>query len=175
MFRRRLVDSLGGYRDGDFPEDYEMWLRWMDAGIRFAKLDRLILEWRDHRQRLSRNHPRYDRMAFHRIKAYYLSRWLQYYNPFHPDAVVWGSSRANRKRARLLSPYGIRIRAYVDVNPNKIGQEIHGIPVWSPDQLPAAGSCFIIPFVSNKKAKVEIGEALRKKGYREGIDYLFGA
>ena len=29
MFRRVLLDRHGGYRDGAFPEDYELWLRWL--------------------------------------------------------------------------------------------------------------------------------------------------
>ncbi len=36
MFRRELLERHGGYRDGDFPEDYELWLRWLDAGVRMA-------------------------------------------------------------------------------------------------------------------------------------------
>ncbi len=175
MFRRWIVETLGGYRDGDFPEDYELWLRWMNAGIRFHKLDQVILQWHDHPARLSRNHPRYHRMAFHRIKAYYLSRWLELYNPFHPEVVIWGSARSNRKRAKLLERHGIRITAFVDVNPNKFGQKIHGIPVWSPDELPEAGSCFVIPFVATRGANSDIADVLEAKHYREGIDYLFGA
>jgi len=38
MFRRSAVERWGGYREGDFPEDFEMWLRWMDAGGVFAKV-----------------------------------------------------------------------------------------------------------------------------------------
>lgn len=175
MFRRWVVSSLGGYRDGAFPEDYELWLRWMHAGIRVGKLDEHLLKWRDHPKRLSRRHPRYRRMAFHRIKAYYLSRWLQLYNPNHPEVIIWGSGRINRKRARLLEEHGVQIQAYVDVNPDKIGQEIHGRPVWSPDQLPPSGKHFLIPYVSTRGANREIEEFLRSRGYREGIDYLFGA
>ncbi|MCK5803596.1 MAG: glycosyltransferase family 2 protein, partial [Lentisphaeria bacterium] len=37
-FRRELPECFGSYRDGDFPEDYELWLRWLDAGVRMAKL-----------------------------------------------------------------------------------------------------------------------------------------
>jgi len=38
MFRTSLVRRFGGYRQGDFPEDYELWLRWLEAGVVMAKL-----------------------------------------------------------------------------------------------------------------------------------------
>ncbi len=31
MIRRELIDTHGSYRDGSFPEDYELWLRWLQA------------------------------------------------------------------------------------------------------------------------------------------------
>ncbi len=44
MFRRELPERFGPYRDGPFPEDYELWLRWMEMGVRMAKLDETLLE-----------------------------------------------------------------------------------------------------------------------------------
>jgi glycosyltransferase involved in cell wall biosynthesis len=45
MFRRECVEKFGGYRAGDFPEDYELWLRWMAAGVRMAKVPRVLMRW----------------------------------------------------------------------------------------------------------------------------------
>jgi glycosyltransferase involved in cell wall biosynthesis len=59
MFRRELVARHGGYRDGDFPEDYELCLRWLDAGVRMAKVPRTLLTWHDAPTRLSRTNARY--------------------------------------------------------------------------------------------------------------------
>jgi glycosyltransferase involved in cell wall biosynthesis len=64
MFRRELVARHGGYRDGDFPEDYELWLRWLDAGVRMAKVPRVLLTWHDPPWRLSRTDARYDPEKF---------------------------------------------------------------------------------------------------------------
>jgi glycosyltransferase involved in cell wall biosynthesis len=48
MFRKSLVEpALGPYRSGDFPEDYELWLRWMSNGVEMAKLPDYLLDWYD--------------------------------------------------------------------------------------------------------------------------------
>src|SRR5690606_5954977 len=47
MFRRELIERHGGYLDNDEPEDYELWLRLMDAGVRFAKVQEVLLRWND--------------------------------------------------------------------------------------------------------------------------------
>ena len=77
MFRRGLAARHGGYRDGNFPEDSELWLRWLEAGVRMAKVPRVLLRWHDPPARLSRTDPRYDVEAFYRLKAEYLARWLR--------------------------------------------------------------------------------------------------
>ena len=77
MFRRELVEQFGGYDTGPIPEDHELWLRWMDAGVRFAKLPEELLTWNDHAGRLSRTHANYGVDAFFATKVKYLARWLK--------------------------------------------------------------------------------------------------
>ncbi len=175
MFRRSLVQRYGGYRDGAFPEDYELWLRWMDAGVRMARVDAPVLRWNDPPDRLSRTDPRYSVDAFYTIKARYLARWLARENPFHPEVYLWGAGRITRQRVRRLQAEGVRVRAWVDIDPAKIGQHIEGAPVLSPDQLPAPGSCFVLTYVGNRDARTEIASWLDARGYRLGRDYLHAA
>lgn len=175
MFRRELIAAHGGYRDGEFPEDYELWLRWMDAGVRMARIDAPVLLWNDPPGRLSRGDPRYSVDAFYSVKAHYLARWLARENPLHPHVIVWGAGRITRKRVRLLQREGVEVHAWVDIDPDKIGQRINGTPVLSPDQLPAPGSSFILTYVGNRDARSEISRWLAANGYRHGIDFLHAA
>ena len=175
LFRSAALEQFGSYRDGDFPEDYELWLRWLEQGVKMAKIDQPVLYWNDRRERLSRNHPRYSFDAFYRTKAPYLARWLERHNPHHPNIVVWGSGRTTRKRVEYLQDEGIIVQAYVDIDPNKIGKEIHGIPVWAPEEVPAAGRCFVVSYVARYEANVMIEEALSEKGYRLGEHFIFAA
>ena len=47
MFRKSRVAELGAYRDGEFPEDYELWLRLFHAGESMMKLDEVLIDWRE--------------------------------------------------------------------------------------------------------------------------------
>src|SRR2546425_6870649 len=104
MFRRELLNKHGGYREGDFPEDYELWLRWLDAGVTMAKVPRVLLTWNDAPERLSRTDRRYDVEAFYRCKAFYLARWLKRHVDASRPLLVWGAGRPTRKRAEHLVP-----------------------------------------------------------------------
>ena len=74
--RIQALRGLGGYRDFEGPEDYDLWLRAFDAGLRFAKLPEVLLEWRDSPARLTRTHARYSARAFVRLKVAALGRGL---------------------------------------------------------------------------------------------------
>ncbi len=175
MFRRELVDRFGGYRDGPFPEDYELWLRWLDAGVRMAKVPETLVVWNDPPGRLSRTDSRYSPLAFYATKAEYLARWLARHNPRHPDIVLWGAGHESRKRAEFLVGHGVRITHYVDIDPRKIGQRIHDRPVLGPGQLPPPGTAFVVSYVGNRGAREEIRQRLDAKGYREGRHFILGA
>ncbi len=163
MFRRDLVERYGGYREGDFPEDYELWLRWMDAGVRFAKLPQTLLDWRDRGDRLTRVDPRYDPDAFFRVKAPYIARWLERRNPRHPDVVVWGAGRTARKRFAYLEREGVRATAFVDIDPKKIGQRVAGLPVLGPDDIP--DGAFVLIYVGKRGARQLIEARLGGRAY----------
>ena len=175
MFRAELPGSLGGYRAGPFPEDYELWLRWLDAGVAMEKMDEELLVWRDSPGRLSRTDPRYATDAFYEIKAQYLARWSQARNPFHPHVTVWGAGRITRRRMRPLEAHGLRIDAFVDIDPNKVGRLVEGRPVIAPDELPEPGRCFVLSYVGARGAGARIEAYLNGRGYQVGRDYLLAA
>jgi len=57
-FRKAPVEKIGGYQDHGWPEDYDLWLRLHLAGARFAKIPRVLLEWREHENRLTHTDDR---------------------------------------------------------------------------------------------------------------------
>lgn len=174
-FRRDTVDRHGGYRDSDWPEDYELWLRWLDAGVRMEKRPEELLVWNDPPQRLSREHPRYRIEAFYACKCHYLAKWLTTHVAEERPIVIWGAGRITRKRFEGLGQAGIEIAGYIDINPRKIGTRIKGLPVHAPTDLPTTSRWFVISAVGNRDARDLIRTELTGCGYSEGTDFIMAA
>jgi glycosyltransferase involved in cell wall biosynthesis len=173
MFRRELVTRHGGYRDGEFPEDYELWLRWLEAGAHMVKVPRVLLRWHDPPSRLSRTDPRYGVESFYRLKADYLARWMRQHVASHRQLLVWGAGRVTRQRARMLEAKGIAITAYVDIDPNKHGRSRAGHLVLAPEQIPS--NAFHLGYVGKRGAREFCRSFLERRGRVEGRDFLFAA
>lgn len=165
LFRREICEEHGGYRDGDFPEDFELWLRWMEAGVRFAKVPETLLTWRDPPSRLSRTDPRYAPEAFYRVKCDYLLKCVPRQRPIW----LWGSGRLTRQRFAPLEPFA----GYVDVDPGKTGQNMKGRPVIFPQELPP--EAFVLCGVASRGARKKIETFLEESGRRVLRDYLLCA
>ncbi|HVS54430.1 MAG TPA: glycosyltransferase family 2 protein [Opitutaceae bacterium] len=181
MFRRELVEKFGGHRAGDFPEDYELWLRWLDAGVRMAKVPQVLLRWNDPPRRASRIDSRYDPEKFFRVKAEWIAREIARRRATTPPdrrAIwVWGAGRPTRKRAAHLEKFGVRIAGCVDVDAKKATPAIGGtgVPVVTPREIPPPETIFVLGFVSSRGARELIRGELRERGFAEGRDFLMCA
>lgn len=176
LFRRRLVQDHGGYRSGGFPEDYELWLRWLEAGVRMAKVPRTLLRWHDSPGRLSRTDPRYSLESFFQLKAGFLARWLAH----RPDGaarplLIWGAGRLTRRRVAFLEAKGVQVSGFIDIDPRKQGQRPDGRTVHAPESMPPSERCFVVGYVTNRGARDYQRKILIQKGFVEGTDFLFAA
>ncbi len=168
MWRRETMDQYGMYLSGDFPEDYEMWLRWLDQGVKIAKIPKVVLDWHDSEERLTRTDSIYSDRSFYEVKSKYLAKWLLEHNPFHPFVYIWGASRISRRRSRILAQYGVLIKTYIDT---KRSRQLENEVIYYED-LPQAGECFILTYIRQMDNRERIQEFLEKRGYIEGINYL---
>ncbi|MCC5847521.1 MAG: glycosyltransferase [Verrucomicrobia bacterium] len=165
MWRREVQQTYGVYRDGPFPEDYELWLRWMHAGVAFRKLPETLLTWNDPPDRLSRTDIRYTVQAFYEVKCDYLARIL----PADRPLVLWGAGRVTRRRFDTLRNTRGPFAGYVDISPAKIGRKIDGTPVLSPAEIPH--NALILVGVAARGARDQIESHLRATGRLPGQDY----
>ena len=170
MFRRELIEQCGGYSTEPLPEDHELWLRWMDAGVRFAKLPEELLTWHDHPHRLSRTHENYSVDAFFRTKAKWIARWLARTLNGRP-VIIAGTSGLCQARVALLEAEGVPVSAYTDVR----HREVPGYAFIPHDALPPAGEAFIISFISQRGTGDRIAEFLCSRGLVEGVDFILAA
>jgi len=168
MWRKTVAVKFGMYRHGDFPEDYELWLRWLNKGLKICKIPGVVLKWYDSDTRLTRTNEIYSDKAFYIIKTKYLAGWLKKHNPFYPDVAVWGASRISRRRAKLLKQYGINICCYIDT---KKGRQLDHKVIFYKD-IPSPKEIFVLSYIKQMDNRAQIRSFLNSKGYIEGENYL---
>ena len=167
MIRKDIFRKFGMYEDGDFPEDYEFFLRMQANGIRMEKIDKSVLIWRDTAGRLTRTNDRYSQDALFRIKAKYLVKWLAINNPFYPEVYIWGAGRLSRRRSNYLLQEDVKVIKYIDFK--ETDQILHY------ESIPDAKKAFIVSYVANRGAREEIRLFLNQKGYKEGYNFILAS
>ena len=168
MMPCELYDSVGGYRDCGWPEDYDLVLRiWKQGGL-FAKPEPVLLQWRSQPLQLSMTDDRYHEKAFRALKRYFL--YTTVLHNIENRFYQWGAGEVGK---RWLREWPQPPQAVVDINPRKIGHSIHGVPVIAPEQLPPPGVCVILIAVGAPGARNEIRKYLYPKGYREPDHFRF--
>lgn len=169
FLRAEQVEAVGGYRDAGWPEDYDLVLRLWEAGGGLAKVPEILLRWREGPDRLSRTDPRYAPEAFRRCKVHYLGRTLL---QRRSGVVVWGAGPTGKRFARTLRDAGEELRAFVDLDPRKVGQEIHRVPVVAPPDVERFRDAFCVAAVGQVGARREIRRSLREMGWKEGEEFV---
>lgn len=174
LMRRDAVERVGGYRDAPWAEDYDLWLRMLDAGMRIAKVPDALLDWRDGPARLTRTDGRYSEDSFLRCKAHYIARLAAVRER---GVFVSAAGPVGKTLARHLLAEGVRVLAFVDVHPRRIGATVLGIPVVGVDAIERAGpaSPVQIAAAGRPDARERIRRLMRERGYVEGVDFWCAA
>lgn len=167
--RRAVFESVGGYRDPGWAEDYDLVLRFLAAGHAVANVPAVLLQWRESTGRLSMRDPRYAESQFRACKRHYLRQL--YLAEDGPPLYQWGAGEVGKRWMR--PPGAFSMEAVVDIHPRKIGTRIHGFRIIAPDALPPPGECRILAAVGAPGARASIREWLDPRGYRETVDYRF--
>lgn len=172
MFRRQALLQLGGYADPPWPEDYDLFLRAREAGLRMGKPDATLLRWREHEGRLTRRDARYALERFQAAKAHYLARGpLRGARP----VVLWGAGPTGRLMHDLLAAEGVRVEGFLEVDQRKIGGEKRGRPVWPVSRLENLEQAMVLVAVGSPGARERIGAHMESLRRIEGDSYLFVA
>ena len=161
--------AVGGYRDRGWPEDYDLLLRlWRSGGV-LGTVPRVLLDWREGPDRQSRTHAAYTPDAFRRCKVHHLSASLL---RGKDGVVIWGAGPTGKAFARALAADGARVRAFVDLDPRKLGQEVQRVRVIPPAQVGGYAGAFCVAAVGQPGARAEIRAALAELGWVEGTDFV---
>ena len=171
VMARREVFALQ-YRDGPWPEDYDLWLRAISDGYRFIKSSCVLLDWTERDGRLTRTSDRYSPPAFDRCRRMHLLA-----GPLKDvhQVDLWGAGRTGKPWLRWLNKQSLSVRRVYEIDPKKVGQTIHTAPVVHPDEMPTADGTLMLMAVGAEGAREQIEPHLRGRGYVLGLDAWFVA
>jgi GT2 family glycosyltransferase len=176
VFRKEIIQEAGGYQECGWPEDYDLWLRLAQAGVRFGKVPELLLSWRNHPTRLTRSDSRYSLENFIRCKAHYL---LQGPLAGRDAVFIWGAGMHGRRLSKHLLAGGAPVVAFIDIDPRKIGNTRRGKPILPAEALPAEWGRWRAPVllaaVGSRGARGLIRDRLTGFGLDEGRDWWAAA
>ena len=170
MMRRKMAQLR--YVDRGWPEDYDLVLRALTAGLRIGVVPQRLLAWRDRPDSLCRTNPTYHVTRFTECKAHYLASG---YLASTRSYVLWGYGDTGRMLRRALASHGKSPSHIVDVKASRIGQRIHGAPVIPMDELPALRGRRVVVSVARTAPRTEIRVAMSAIGFVEGVDFVCAA
>lgn len=167
VVRADALRAAGGYIDTGWPEDYDLVLRLWRDGHRMTSVPRRLLAWRDRPDRTSRVDERYSRASFRRCRIHYLLNTLVRGRPL----LIGGAGPTGKAFAREVVRQDGTLAGFVDVDPRKIGQTVHGVPVIPPGRIADFGGAFGAAAVADAAARTKIRTAFRAAGWREMVDF----
>ena len=168
MFRRDAVLAVGGYRDLGWAEDYDLWLRLAGAGVRFARLPEELFFWRDRPERATRTMTEYSFEAFRACKLHHLCKGFL---EGEREVVLAGAGQEGRAWCRALAGAGVRVSAWVDVDPRKVGRTLHGALVLPATAMVPDGRKLLIT-VGTRGARAGVRAWAQQAGFAEGRDFV---
>jgi len=169
MMRREALTLAGGYHATNWAEDHDLWLRMLERGVRFGKVDDVLLDWRDGPERLTRSHAMYGEDQVWRMKAHHLARL----DPVRERGVaICGAGPIGKRLRRLLTDEGVAVRGFFEVHPRRIGGTIGGVPVAGPDVFGTHWrDAVLLSAVGIGGGRDRVRELARSAGYLEGRDF----
>ncbi len=168
LLRRGPLEAAGGWRDGPFPEDYDLWLRLAAGGGGLTNLAATLLDWRESAGRLTRTDARYARPRHMALKCAALAA-----GPLAgvAEVALWGAGETGRAFTDALAAEGVRVAAFVEVDRKKVGRTIRGAPVISYQAVETLRGLPLLVAVGAPGARDLIRAELERRGFQELRDF----
>jgi glycosyltransferase involved in cell wall biosynthesis len=151
------LKKAGGFKNLTYPEDYNLVLRWLYAGICFNGIRETVLHWREHPDRTSRNHQGFQQKAFFELKLRFILE-----KEYHENFQILLLTSATPKTALIqdfLSEKRIRTKEF----------SIHTI-----HELPSDNNNLLLSAVfPNRLQREKLENWVHQKGYRHGFNFFY--
>ena len=168
MVRSSALAMVGGFSDPEWAEDYDLWLRFLDAGMKLMNIPEVLFDWYDSMTRLTRSSDRYSLARFSQAKAHYISKLKL---AIDNGVEIAGAGPIGKRIANDIISEGISVNRFYEVNERRIGKFIHGVEVFGYSSL-RSGASMLISAVARPGAREIIRESAISSGFCEGVDYF---
>jgi hypothetical protein len=166
--RRAPLEVARGWRDGLFPEDYDLWLRLAAAGGALSNVPERVLGWRESAGRLTRTDPRYALARHVALKCAHVARHVL---PGRREVALWGAGETGKAFADALRAEGIAVATFVEVDRKKIGRTVRGAPVIGHGDIGRIRGLPLLVAVGAPGARGLIRAELARAGFEELAEY----
>ncbi|WP_242394077.1 glycosyltransferase family 2 protein [Anaeromyxobacter oryzisoli] len=166
--RHAPLARAGGWRDGLFPEDYDLWLRLVAAGGRLTNVPARVLDWRESAGRATRTDPRYALARHVALKCAHLAAHVL---PGVREVALWGAGVTGKAFSDALRAHGIATACFVEVDRAKIGRTIRSARVVSHEDVARLRGLPLLVAVGAPGARDLIRGALARAGFEELRDF----
>ena len=168
MIRANDLEKVGGFSDPPWAEDYDLWLKFLNRKMRITNIKKVLLDWHDSPNRLTRSSSRYSLNNFSKAKAHYLAKIPR----ISRDGIeIAGAGPIGKRLARDLRKEGIKVDRFYEVDEKKIDQAINGVPVHHYADL-KLGSKNLIGAVCRPGARERIRSLAFAAGFEEGLNFF---
>jgi glycosyltransferase involved in cell wall biosynthesis len=172
-YRREWVEKVGGYQDHGWAEDYDLWVRLYLAGAKFGKVNDVLLEWRDHPQRLTHTDGRYSSNSDLRLKAHYLVQGPPF---IRKKIYIWGVGMIARQLGEQLMKLGCTAATYIETHQTLEGSLDLLFPVISAEnfleELKQPQQCIVLLDEKNKDIEIMLSHKFRSLQLLPGVDWF---
>lgn len=161
--------AAGAFDPEVYPEDYDLTFRFYKAGLKVIGINHILHYWRDRSNRISRTWEEYKDNRYFSLKV---KNFYEVDRDSHRDLVIWGAGKNGKDLIKEFLSRETSIH-WVCENERKIGKEIYGLILKSPDHIQSLQRPQIIVAVSSENDRNEVLSVLTKWNKLPVKDYWF--
>lgn len=149
--------KCGGFEGLQYPEDYHLVLRWLYQGIQFEGIPSLVLHWREHPMRTSRNHSGFTQKAFFDLKMKFLID-----KEVSKDCHVFVATSKTPKARWTIAALKERHISFSTIDKTQL------------QSLPRASNSLLLSAVfPSEKPRAQLTSFVENLGYVHGVNFFF--
>ena len=163
LMHRLDFDTIGGFDQLNYPEDYDMVFKWREAGFNIISTDSITHHWREHPKRTSRNSDVYQQESFFRLKTPYFIEEFK-----NRRIQLIGAKRKGKLLAEILKELQCDFDWY-EKDVALIGQTLISTEIRDIQYLKKDEAC-ILSIYPEDEFKANLERFINKRGYYIGVN-----